>query len=91
MKIDLSKKLKDTEGTLLEGISAGRALAEHMMNSSTTQALRSFKLAMALMDDKEIDIAEDDVKFLKNIADGMSIPNKYKAQVILLMEEKEGE
>jgi len=83
MKIDLSEEIKDLDGEVLAGGSAGRLLAEYMMGVSTRQPVRLFKLAMQLLDEREFDVDQEDVELLSDMVEKSSLPNIMKASMLI--------
>lgn len=88
MKIDLSEKMLDLEGKdAFNGETVGRVLAKHLMGVSSKQPVRAFKVAMALLDDKEIEIDNDDYELIHEIVEFSNLSNIVKARILIKLEE----
>lgn len=88
MKIDLSEKIIDLKGNVLyNGESVGRVLSQYLMEASTIEPLRIFKVSMALLDDKEIEIDKKDQDLINRIVSGSELPNILKARILTKLEE----
>ena len=83
MKIDLSEEMKDLDGEVLAGGSAGRLIAEYMMGASTRQPVRLFKLAMQLLDEREFDVDQNDIELLSDMVEKSTLPNIMKAHILM--------
>ena len=86
VKINLSEKITDLEGNEMYTVSGGRVLADYLMSASTKEPLRFFKLAIALVDDKEIEISKDDLELLKSVIEGSPLQNIVKSKLLIMLE-----
>lgn len=87
MKVDLSEKLLSLEGDeLFEGQSAGRVLARYLMDISTKEPLMVFKVAMALLDDKEIELNKEEYNLIHTIVKTGNLSNLLKARILTQLE-----
>ena len=83
-KINLSKEMLDAEEQPnKDRKSCGFFLAKYLMDISTTNPLVAFKIAMALLDDKEIEVDEDEYKFLQSVLNEGNMSNIMSARILM--------
>ena len=85
MKINLSKiitKLDDKEA-LVKDKSAGYVLANYLMDMSTAKPMKMFKLAVDLLEDKDIEIDKKDYDELVSIVETSQMANIFKAKILI--------
>jgi hypothetical protein len=88
MKLDLTEKVLDLEGNeLFSGQTAGRVLAQYLMEISTKEPIRVFKIAMQLLDEKPFEVDQKDCDVLTAIVEGGNLSNIFKARILTKVEE----
>jgi len=88
MKINLSKPIKNLKGDNMYeedkvGISAGRILANWLSEVSTRNSVNMFRISMELLDDKDVEVSREELKFLKQIIDEGNLSNTVKATLLI--------
>ncbi len=84
MKVDLTKPLKGLGEKEISEESAGVILANYMMNElSSAEPMRFFEIAMRLIEDKEIELSDEDHELLVKVIENGNLSNIVKAKLLM--------
>lgn len=83
MKINLSKPIKNLDGKEMYKESAGKVLAQYLMDISTNNPEKLFLISMELLDDKDMEIPEEDYLMLVQVVEESNMPNIMKAKILI--------
>ena len=80
--IDLSKKFKNLKGEEIGKVSMGRTLAQYFVDISTSDSRKLFEISVKLLDDKPIEISEDDYNRICYIIDQSTMSNIMQVRLL---------